>query len=76
MQGRKFVCQSYYKGVAMFEFDELCDRAIGSADYIAIAQHCPTVLIKNIPYFSINNRNVMRRFINLVYIIGLLNVGR
>lgn len=66
MQGRTFVCHKYYKGTAMFEFEELCDRPVGSADYIAIAQNCPTIMIKNVPYFSINNRNVMRRFITMV----------
>jgi predicted ATPase len=66
MQGRKFICECYYRGVGMFEFEELCDRPVGSADYIAIAQQTPTVLIKNIPYFSVSNRNVLRRFITLI----------
>lgn len=66
MQGRKINCDHYYKGVGLFTFEELCDRPVGSADYIAIAQQCPTVLIKEVPYFSINNRNVMRRFITLI----------
>lgn len=50
----------------MFEFEELCDRPVGNADYIAIAQNCAAILLKNIPNFTVNNRNVMRRFINLV----------
>jgi cell division protein ZapE len=66
MQGRKFVCKNFYKGVAYFDFDELCDQPVGAADYIAIARACPTVLIKNIPVFSIHNRSIMRRFILLV----------
>jgi len=66
MQGRKFTCERFYKGVGLFNFEELCDRPVGSADYISIAQHCPTVLIRNIPQFSINNRNVMRRFITMI----------
>jgi predicted ATPase len=70
MQGRKFICSKFYKGVGYFTFDELCDKPVGSADYIAIANSCPTMLIENIPYFTINNRNVMRRFINLVIFIN------
>jgi predicted ATPase len=66
MQGRKFVCSKYYKGIGFFEFVELCDRPIGNADFIAIAQNCSTIFLKNVPTFSINNRNVLRRFINLV----------
>lgn len=66
MQGRKFTCERYHRGVGIFEFGDLCDRPLGSADYIAIAQQCPTVLVKHIPHFSVNNRNVMRRFITLI----------
>ena len=66
MQGRKFICNKYYKGIGFFEFEELCDRPIGNADFIAIAQNCSTIFLKDVPNFSINNRNVMRRFINLV----------
>jgi len=69
MQGRKFICSKYYKGVGMFEFEELCDRPLGNADYIAIGQNCATILFKNIPNFTVNNRNVMRRFISLVIIL-------
>ena len=71
MQGRKFISTKYYKGVGMFEFEELCDRPLGSADYIAIAQNCSTILLKNVPNFTVNNRNLMRRFINLVSIFKL-----
>jgi predicted ATPase len=71
MQGRKFICSKYFKGVGYFTFEELCDRPVGSADYIAIAKACPTMLVENIPYFTVNNRNVMRRFINLVNISNL-----
>jgi len=69
MQGRKFICSKYYKGVGMFEFEEICDKPVGNADYIAIAQNCATILLKNIPQFTINNRNIMRRFINLVIVL-------
>lgn len=75
MQGRKFICSKYYKGVGMFEFEELCDRPVGNADYIAVAQNCAAILLKNIPNFTVNNRNVMRRFINLVFIFKSLFIG-
>lgn len=66
MQGRKFICERFYKGVGIFTFEELCDRPVGSADYISIAQNCTTVMIKFVPYLTINNRNVMRRFITMI----------
>jgi predicted ATPase len=73
MQGRRFVCNKFYKGIGFFEFEELCDRPIGSADYIAIAQNCSTVMLTNVPYFTLDNRNVMRRFITLVKIKIIYN---
>lgn len=68
MQGRNIICNKYYKGTGYFSFNELCDKPVGSADYIAIAQTCQTIMIEGVPYFSINNRNVMRRFITMVKI--------
>ena len=67
MQGRKFICKNYSKGVGYFDFEELCDQPVGAADFIAIARICPTILIKNIPVFTIDNRNILRRFIVLVF---------
>lgn len=69
MQGRTITCKKYCKGVGYFHFHDLCETAVGPADYIAIAQNCSTVLLEGIPKFSItNNRNSLRRFINLVRI--------
>ena len=66
MQGRTITCSNYKNGVAEFTFDELCDRAVGSADYLAICQNCPTVLIRDIPQMSLDNKNILRRFIKLI----------
>lgn len=66
MQGRKFVINKYYKDIAFFEFDELCNRPIGNADFIAISRNCSIIFLKNVPNFSIKNRNLLRRFINMV----------
>lgn len=74
MQGRTILCSKFLNGIGMFDFEELCDRPVGSADYIAVAQNCTTVLLKNIPQFTINNRNVMRRFITLVKLSLCLSI--
>jgi len=66
MQGRTITCEKYSKSVGCFTFKELCDRPVGPADYLALSQNCPTILLQDIEQLSILNRNVMRRFINLV----------
>eukprot|EP01006_Ploeotia_vitrea_P023922 TRINITY_DN56596_c0_g1_i1.p1 TRINITY_DN56596_c0_g1~~TRINITY_DN56596_c0_g1_i1.p1 ORF type:complete len:316 (+),score=159.48 TRINITY_DN56596_c0_g1_i1:54-1001(+) len=64
MQGRKLNVPRASDGVARFQFADLCQAAVGAADYIAIAEHYHTVLLENVP--RMEDRNVIRRFILLV----------
>lgn len=40
-------------GFARFRFEELCNRTLGAADYIAVAQAFHTVFITDIPTMSL-----------------------
>jgi cell division protein ZapE len=60
--GRKLIVPQAARGVARFEFDELCDRPLAAADYLALAQEFHTVLIDHIPVMTDNMHNVARRF--------------
>jgi cell division protein ZapE len=53
-------------GVAWFDFDELCGRPLGAADYLAIATHFNTVLIDCVPTLSPDRRDEARRFVTLI----------
>ncbi|MGY6571027.1 MAG: cell division protein ZapE [Salinarimonas sp.] len=53
-------------GVARFGFADLCDRPLGAADYLAIAQDFHTVIIDGIPRMHAENRNEAKRFIILI----------
>jgi cell division protein ZapE len=53
-------------GVAWFDFDELCGRPLGAADYLAIATHFNTVLIDCVPTLSPDQRDLARRFVTLI----------
>ena len=64
--GRKLVVPQAARGVARFSFDELCDRPLAAADYLAIAQEFHTVLIDHIPVMTDNMHNVARRFTLLI----------
>jgi len=53
-------------GVARFDFDALCNTALGAGDYLAIATAFHTVIIDGIPRLSPDNYDQARRFIVLV----------
>ncbi|XP_077977398.1 AFG1-like ATPase [Glandiceps talaboti] len=53
-------------GVADFDFSELCAKPRSAADYIRISQEFHTVIIRNLPQMSLNQRTEARRFIILI----------
>jgi cell division protein ZapE len=54
------------RGVAWFDFAELCDGPRGKADYIELSRRYHTIVISGIPRFGRNNADVVRRFTWLV----------
>jgi cell division protein ZapE len=64
--GRKLPVPQAARGVARFSFEELCDRPLAGADYLAIAQTFHTLLIDHIPVMTDNMHNVARRFTLLI----------
>jgi cell division protein ZapE len=64
--GRKLPVPQAARGAARFDFEELCDRPLAAADYLAIAQHFHTLLIDHIPVMTDNMHNVARRFTLLI----------
>ena len=69
VKGRKIILENFYDGVAKFHFDELCNKNLGSEDYIKIADNCNFVFIDSLPIFNDNNSNQQQRFITLIDII-------
>jgi cell division protein ZapE len=63
---RKLVVPEAAKGVARFSFDALCRRALGPADYVALARAFHTILIDRIPRFGPDDLNEARRFTLLI----------
>jgi cell division protein ZapE len=53
-------------GIAVFEFRDLCARALGAADYLALTEQFHTLVLKNVPRLSYDKRNEARRFMTLV----------
>ena len=69
IKGRKLVLEDFYDGVAKFNFEDLCNKNLGSEDYLMIANNCDFICIENLPYFNENNSNQQQRFITLIDII-------
>jgi cell division protein ZapE len=65
-QGRVVEVPCAAKGVAWFQFDALCRKPLGAADYLAIATHFHSVLIDGVPRLTPEERNEARRFLALV----------
>ena len=66
VMGRDLVVPQASDGVARFDFDSLCNTALGAGDYLAIATNFHTLILDGIPRLSPDNYDQARRFIVLV----------
>jgi cell division protein ZapE len=66
VEGRSITARREARGVAWFEFVELCDGPRARADYIELARRYHTVLLSGVPRFSIDDADKLRRFVWLV----------
>ena len=69
IKGRKIEIENFYERIVKFNFAELCDRNLGSEDYLRIADNCDFIFIENLPDFNENNSDQQQRFITLIDII-------
>jgi len=66
VMGRQFVVPVAAGDVARCDFAELCDRALGAGDYLALAQRFRVLVLDGVPRLGPENFDVARRFITLV----------
>jgi cell division protein ZapE len=66
VQGRRLDVPRQAGPVAWFDFEGLCARPLGAADYLALATHYPVILIDRVPQLSANERDQARRFMTLI----------
>ncbi len=66
INGRDIRAHRCAKGVAWFDFENLCDGPRSQADYIEIARWYPTVIVSGVPQFDEVLEDQARRFIALV----------
>ncbi|MBS0639068.1 MAG: AFG1 family ATPase [Proteobacteria bacterium] len=66
IMGRDLIVEQAADGVARFDFEFLCNTALGAGDYLAIATKFHTVVLDDIPRLSPDNFDQARRFITLI----------
>jgi cell division protein ZapE len=66
INGRILTARRCAKGIAWFDFYELCDGPRSQADYIEIARWYPTIILSGVPQLDELKEDQARRFIALV----------
>jgi cell division protein ZapE len=66
VQGRDIEIPLAAEGVAMLNFADLCEKPLGAADYLAIANRYHTVVLSGIPRLGPTRHNEAKRFVTLI----------
>jgi cell division protein ZapE len=66
IEGRMIRVRQRARGVAWFDFAELCDGPRAKADYIELARRYHTVLLSGVPRFAPGDADKLRRFVWLI----------
>jgi cell division protein ZapE len=66
VKGRTLAIPEAAMGVARFSFAELCERPLGPADYLALAEAFHTIILDGVPVMAAERRNEVKRFITLI----------
>lgn len=69
VKGRDIVVNRTARGVAYFDFEELCQRALGAEDYIRVGDRFHTIVLNGIPRMDADMRNEAKRFMNLIDVL-------
>jgi cell division protein ZapE len=64
--GRKVVLTARHDNIALASFEQLCEQALGSVDYLEMAKQFKVVILEGIPKLSADKRNEAKRFMSLI----------
>ena len=66
VKGRKITLPLAAAGVARAGFADVCGKALGAADYLAMARRFHTLILSDVPVMPPAKRNEARRFMTLI----------
>jgi cell division protein ZapE len=66
VQGRRLPFTLYGETIGRFRFADLCETALGPADYLAIARRLRWLILEEIPALGPEKRNEAKRFVTLI----------
>lgn len=66
VKSRKLILPRYCNGVARADFADLCGRALGPGDFLALAGAVRLLVLENIPVLSRARNNEAKRFVILI----------
>jgi cell division protein ZapE len=66
VKGRKLRVPLASLGSARFDFATLCEQPLGSLDFLCLAHTFHTLFVDDIPVLRREQREVARRFVNLI----------
>lgn len=66
VKGRDVLIPRFHNAMARASFHDLCGRALGPADYLALADAVRVLLLDEIPQLGRNNFNEAKRFVTLI----------
>ena len=69
VKGRKLEFSHTCREIVMVSFDEICAKALGSADYLELATVFHTFLMYDIPLLTPEKRNEAKRFVTFIDVL-------
>ena len=66
IEGRRIPARKVAEDIVWFDFAAICEGPRSQNDYIEVAREFHSVVITNVPIFTVGNDDAARRFINLV----------
>ena len=74
VKGRKLYLKNFYDGIVRLTFKEICDKNLGSEDYIKLVRNCNFIVMEKVPVFNDLNTNQQQRFITFLDIVYDQNI--
>ena len=69
LKSRSISITQFVNGVGRMDFEDLCEKPLGPADFLAIANSLRVLIIDNIPKLSRAKNNQAKRFVTLIDVL-------